>query len=110
MNIYHEFLSRVLEATQKKRIEWTKNADGEFIGSGRISLVIRQIVPLVAGPTETIGPQAFEVLAANVMFTVWEGSECCTIVRDILAEAFPPWASQRDLIVQRLTNAIKLLD
>jgi len=100
----------VHEATQKKRIQWTKNPKGEFIGSGGMALVIRQIVPLVATPTETIGPQAFEVLAANVMFAVWDGSQCCTIVRDILAEAFPDWASQRDLIIQRLTNAIKLLD
>ena len=97
------------EATRQKRLEWTRNGDGEFVASGRLSLVIRQIVPLVAGPTETIGPQAFEVLTANVVFTAWDGSECCSIIRSILAEAFPDWASQRDLIVERLEGAMALL-
>src|SRR5258708_2955066 len=98
MNIYNKFLVRVREATRQKRIVWTRNTDGEFVASGKIPLIIRQIVPLMAGPTETVGPQAFEVLAANVSFTAWNGSECCDIIREILAEAFPEWALQRDQV------------
>ena len=110
MNIYQAFLSRANQATRQGHITWTKTPDGEFIGSGRISLVVRQIVPLVVGPTETIGPQAFEVLAGNVMFTAWNGSECCDIIRSMLAEALPDWAEQRDLIAERLKATMALLD
>src|SRR4051794_4221091 len=104
MNIYHEFLSLVREATLQRRIKWKKNEHDEFVARGKIEVVIRQIIPFVAGPNETIGPQAFEVQAANVIFTSWSGSECSDIIHDILGEAFPDWAEHQ------ASNAKKLID
>lgn len=109
MSIFQEFLTRVRDATQQNRLKWRKNSDGDFVATGGISLVIRQIVPLIAGPTETIGPQGFEVQTANVNFTVWDGTDCCDVIRDILATAFPEWAQQRKHIADCLLNAIEAL-
>ena len=109
MSIYKDFLNGVYKATKQKRVSWSKKEKGEFVGSGIISLTIRQVVPLVAGPTETIGPQAFEIEAANVSFTVWDGSENCELVRDILAQGLPEWAMQKNHVADGLSGLIRTL-
>ena len=107
MRIFQEFLSQVLKATEQGRLQWQKNSGAEFSTTGRNLLVIRQITPLVAGPTETIGPQGFEVQVAGVSFAVWEGSECCVVIREILAKSFPEWEFQQKQIAERLAKVMK---
>lgn len=109
MNIYKDFLNSVYEATKQKQLSWSRKEKGEFVANGKISITIRQVVPLVAGPTETIGPQAFEIAAASVSFTVWDGTESCDIVRDILAQGLPEWAIHQRHVADALSGLIRTL-
>jgi hypothetical protein len=110
MNIFDQFLLSVLRATKEKRLTWTKTDYGEWAASGKVSVIIRQVVPLVAGPTETIGPQAFEVEAAGVCFAVWDGCESSHMVRDILSAGLSDWSSHRQLTAEKLANAVTMLN
>src|SRR5438270_13938443 len=102
MNIYKQFLSKLYRATRAKRLSWASDGPGNFVSTGSGRVVIREIAPLVAGPTETIGPQGFEVLAGDVIFTAWSGSETCDLIRGILAAGFQDWADHQDLMAKRL--------
>lgn len=101
MSIYNDFLKGLHKATKNGRLTWVQKGS-EFVGNGLASVKIRQVVPLVAGPSETIGPQAFEIEAANVSFTVWDGTEGCDLVRSTLGLAFPQWKRQNQSIRSRL--------
>ena len=109
MSIYRDFLKAMFEATKQQRLLWKEERPGEFVTKGAISVTIRLVAPLVAGPTETIGPQAFQIEAGRLSFSVWDGSENCDLVRDTLASGIPEWGKQQKQVVDRLSDLIHRL-
>jgi hypothetical protein len=104
-----ELLRAILEATRRGSLKWRQAGPEEFEASGPLEIKVVQVTPLIAGETDTAGPQAFEVTAERVCFYVWDGSVGCELVRQILSAGLASWADHTGRIDRETRRMIQKL-
>lgn len=86
-----EILRTLLIATQKGKLVWEQSSAGEYLGTGPMTVVIKEVCPLVAGDPETVGVQAFELEVGRMFLYFWSGTPGIYLIQQILAAGLPDW-------------------
>lgn len=108
-DLTEKMLRSVLAAIRKGTLRWSQYAPDQFHSTGALAIEIRQITPLIAGDTETAGPQAFQIDVEGVCASFWAGSTGGELIAEILATGIESWAGHRANLHTRIRQAIKKL-